>query len=113
MAATSGRNPLTKETWVSGTVLELEPPVPLELVAFGVQRTLTSLDPARLRGIEPSPDGGLIADYLGPVGAPKELAARLSAAPGVVDHGLFEPELVSLILIAGDSGLERRAGAKQ
>ena len=95
------------------TVLELEPPVPLELVAFGVQRTLTSLDPARLRGIEPSPDGGLIADYLGPVGAPKELAARLSAAPGVVDHGLFEPELVSLILIAGDSGLERRAGAKQ
>jgi ribose 5-phosphate isomerase A len=94
-------------------VLELVPPVPLELVAFGVQRTLASLDPARLRGIEPSPDGGLIADYLGPVGAPKELAARLSAAPGVVEHGLFEPELVSLILIAGDCGLERRVGAKQ
>ena len=94
-------------------VRELAPPVPLELVAFGVQRTLLSLDPARLRGVEQSPDGGLIADYLGPVGDPRELAARLSAAPGVVEHGLFGPELVSLILIAGEGAVERRAGAKR
>ncbi len=93
-------------------VRELAPPVPLELVAFGVQRTLLSLDPARLRGVEQSPDGGLIADYLGPVEDPRELAARLSAAPGVVEHGLFAPELVSLILIAGEGAVERRAGAK-
>jgi ribose 5-phosphate isomerase A len=93
-------------------VAELAPPVPLELVPFGVRRTLLALDPARLRGVEQSPDGGLIADYLGPVGAPRELAARLSATPGVVEHGLFAPELVSLILIAGDGGVERRAGAK-
>ena len=44
---------------------------------------------------------------------PRELAARLSAAPGVVEHGLFEPELVSLILIAGAGGVERRSGAKR
>ncbi|MGP0102811.1 MAG: ribose 5-phosphate isomerase A [Solirubrobacteraceae bacterium] len=94
-------------------VAELTPPVPLELVPFGAQRTLLALDPARLRGVEPSPDGGLIADYLGPVGDPRELAARLSATPGVVDHGLFEPELVSLILIAGEDAVERRAGAKR
>ncbi len=91
---------------------ELSPPVPLELVPFGVQRTLLALDPARLRGVEPSPDGGLIADYLGAVGDPRELAARLSATPGVVEHGLFAPEMVSLILIAGEDAVERRAGAK-
>jgi ribose 5-phosphate isomerase A len=91
----------------------LAAPVPLELVAFGAQRTLLSLAPARLRGVAQSPDGGLIADYLGPIGKPRELAAKLSAAPGVVEHGLFEPELVSLILIAGDGGVERRSGAKR
>jgi ribose 5-phosphate isomerase A len=93
-------------------VAELAAPVPLELVAFGVQHTLLDLDPARLRGVEPSPDGGLIADYLGPVSDPRELSARLSGTPGVVEHGLFEPELVSLVLIAGDGGVERRTGAK-
>ena len=37
----------------------------------------------------------------------------LSATPGVVEHGLFAPELVSLvILIAGEDAVERRAGAK-
>ena len=91
----------------------LAAPVPLELVDFGARRTLLSLEPARLRDVAPSPDGGLIADYLGPVGDPSELATRLSATPGVVEHGLFEPELVSLILIAGDSGVERRLGAKR
>ncbi len=93
-------------------VAELAPPVPLELVPFGVQHTLLNLDHARLRDVEQSPDGGLIADYLGPVGDPRELAARLSATPGVIEHGLFAPELVSLILIAGEGGVERRAGAK-
>ena len=87
-------------------------PVPLELVPFGVERTLLSLAPARLRDIERSPDGGVIADYLGPVDDPGELATRLSATPGVVEHGLFAPELVSLILIANESGIERRTGAR-
>jgi ribose 5-phosphate isomerase A len=94
-------------------VMELTPPVPLELVAFGVQRTLLDLEPARLRDVEHSPDGGLIADYLGPVEDPLELSARLSATPGVVEHGLFAPEMVSLVLIAGEQGVERRVGAKR
>jgi ribose 5-phosphate isomerase A len=94
-------------------VMELTPPVPLELVAFGAQRTLLVVDPASLRDVAHSPDGGLIADYLGPVGDPGELAARLSATPGVVEHGLFAPELVSLVLIAGEQGVERRVGAKR
>ncbi len=93
-------------------VQKLGPPVPLELLRFGVQRTLAILSPTQLRAIEPSPDGGLIADYMGPVGDTRELAARLSATPGVVDHGLFAPEMVSTILIAREDGVERRAGAK-
>jgi ribose 5-phosphate isomerase A len=94
-------------------VAGLAPPVPLELVAFGVQRTLAGLEPARLRDVERSPDGGLIADYLGPVSDPRELAARLSGTPGVVEHGLFAPELVSLVLIAHGGGVEHRTGAKR
>jgi len=93
-------------------VRKLQPPVPLELLAFGVKRTLLALDPAELRDVPRSPDGGLIADYLGAIGDPVELSRRLSTTPGVVEHGLFAPELVSLILIAGEGGVERRTGAK-
>jgi ribose 5-phosphate isomerase A len=94
-------------------VSELSAPVPLELLAFGVQRTLVALAPAHLRDVGRSPDGGLIADYMGAVGDVRELCERLSATAGVIEHGLFAPELVSLILIAGDAGVERRVGAKQ
>jgi ribose 5-phosphate isomerase A len=91
-------------------VAELASPVPLELVAFGAQRTLAGLSPARLRDVAPSPDGGLIADYLGPIGDPRELSNRLSSTPGVVEHGLFAPEMVSLVLIARDGSVEQRRG---
>jgi ribose 5-phosphate isomerase A len=62
----------------------LEPPVPLELLRFGLEATLAALGPVALRDAPPSPDGGLIADYRGPIGDPAALAARLSATPGVV-----------------------------
>jgi ribose 5-phosphate isomerase A len=84
----------------------LGPPIPLEMLPFGVEATLASLAPARLRGIPPSPDGGLIADYLGPVDDPAALAARFAAAPGVIEHGLFGPELVDEILVARGEGVE-------
>jgi ribose 5-phosphate isomerase A len=91
----------------------LSAPVPLELLAFGCGHTLATLAPARLRdGVPRSPDGGLIADYLGPIGDPGELAARLSATPGVVGHGLFAPEMVSEVLIGTPGAVERRTGAK-
>jgi ribose 5-phosphate isomerase A len=54
----------------------------------------------------------VIADYWGPVDEPRELAERLSSETGVVEHGLFAPELVSELLIAGEGGVERRAGGK-
>jgi ribose 5-phosphate isomerase A len=78
---------------------ELSPPVPLELSSFGVRATLRALGEAELRDAPPTPDGGLIADYLGPIGDPAELAARLAATPGVVEHGLFPPELVTDVLV--------------
>jgi ribose 5-phosphate isomerase A len=87
----------------------LAPPVPLELLAFGLQATLRALAPAALRGVPPSPDGNVIADYLGPVGDPAELAARLSAAPGVVEHGLFPPALVDEVVVGQAEGVRRLA----
>jgi len=86
-------------------VAELSAPVPLELVPFAVHTTLAALGEARLRDVPRSPDGGLIADYLGAVENPRELASRLSATPGVVEHGLFAPEMVSSVLIAGVASL--------
>ncbi|HEX4467536.1 MAG TPA: ribose 5-phosphate isomerase A [Solirubrobacteraceae bacterium] len=91
----------------------LAPPVPLELLRFGLGSTLAMVAPARLREVRDSPDGGTIADYQGPIGDPRRLADRLSGTPGVIDHGLFEPELVSTILIAHGEHVERRDGAKR
>jgi ribose 5-phosphate isomerase A len=81
-------------------VAQLAPPVPLELLRFGAGHTLAALAPASLREAPPSPDGGLIADYHGSVDDPLKLAARLSATPGVVEHGLFAPESVAVVLVA-------------
>jgi ribose 5-phosphate isomerase A len=94
-------------------VRALSPPVPLEVLRFGARHTLALVGDARLRGDLESPDGNLIADYFGPIEDPIGLSARLSATVGVVEHGLFAPELVSDILIAGEHGVERRAGGKR
>jgi ribose 5-phosphate isomerase A len=89
-------------------VPELRPPVPLEILRFGAQATLALIGDARLRDVSPSPEGNLIADYFGPIEDARALAARLADTPGVVDHGLFAPRMVSDILIAGPSGVEHR-----
>jgi ribose 5-phosphate isomerase A len=80
----------------------IRPPIPLELLAFGLDATLHALEHATLRHVPRSPDNGVIADYHGDVPDPEEVAARLSAIPGVVGHGLFAPELVTDVLIARD-----------
>jgi ribose 5-phosphate isomerase A len=93
-------------------VAALSAPVPVEILRFGARATLSAIAPAELRDVPPSPDGNLIADYLGPIEDPQRLAAWLSATPGIVEHGLFARDLVSDILIAGPAGLERRKGGK-
>ena len=85
----------------------LHPPIPLEILRFGAEATLAAVSPATLRDVPPSPDGNLIADYLGPVDDPAALAARLSATPGVVEHGLFPPDLVTDILVAEGTRVRR------
>ena len=82
--------------------------VPLELQPFGLRATLRELGEVRLRDWPPSPDGGVIADYEGEVGDPAALAQRFAAIPGVVEHGLFPPALVSDVLIARDGEVEHR-----
>jgi ribose 5-phosphate isomerase A len=82
-------------------------PIPLELHPFGLRATLREIGDARLRDAPPSPDGGIIADYEGEVGDPAALAERFAAIPGVVEHGLFPPALVSDVLIARGGEVER------
>jgi ribose 5-phosphate isomerase A len=89
-------------------VAELRPPVPLEILRFGARETLALIGEARLRNVPPSPEDNLIADYFGSIGDAGALAARLADTPGVVDHGLFAPLMVSDILIASPSGVEHR-----
>jgi len=89
----------------SKPVEALSPPVPLELLAFGLRSTLARLGTeVELRDVPHSPDGGVIADYRGEIGDPAALAARLEADPGIASHGLFPPAMVSEVLVgAGDS----------
>jgi len=84
----------------------LRPPVPLELLAFGLPATLRRLEPTSLRDVPRSPDGGVIADYLGDFDDPGELAVRLSATAGVIEHGLFPPSLVHEILVGRGDRVE-------
>jgi ribose 5-phosphate isomerase A len=85
------------------------PPVPLELLRYGLAATLSALAPTVVRpGAAASPDGNVIADFQGEVDDPAALAARLDATPGVVGHGLFAPALTSEVLIAASGGVQRR-----
>lgn len=91
----------------SKPVESLSPPVPLELLAFGLRSTLARLGPeVELRDVPPSPDGGIIADYRGEIAGPAALAAHLEADPGISSHGLFPPALVSEVLIGRGDELE-------
>ena len=87
-------------------VERLTPPIPLELLEFGLAGTLKRLGTVRLRDVPRSPDGGVIADFTGEFSDPEKLAAELSAAVGVVDHGLFPPALVTDVLIGRGTDVE-------
>lgn len=88
-------------------VAALRPPVPLELLAFGLRATLRHLGTVSLRDVPHSPDGGVIADFTGPVDDPAALASALAATPGVVAHGLFPPDMVATVLVGRGELVER------
>ena len=88
-------------------VERLAPPVPIEVMAFGIDATRARLGAVTIRDAPRSPDGGVIADYTGAVDDPAALAAWLSAQPGVVEHGLFAPTLVTDVLVGRGGAVER------
>ena len=90
-------------------VERVRPPVALELLEFGLAATLAGLGSIELRDAPRTPDSGILADWVGAVPDAAELAARLEATPGVVEHGLFPPELVSEVLVGRPEGVERVA----
>lgn len=87
----------------------LAPPVPLELLEYGLAATLRRLGAVEVRDVPRSPDGGVIADYTGEFDDPEALAATLSATVGVVEHGLFPAALVSDVVIGRGEQLEHRS----
>ena len=91
----------------SKPVPALHAPVPLELLSFGLRATIRQVAPASLRDVPLSPDGGVIADYHGPVEDPAALAVRLSSTPGVVAHGLFPPQMVAMVLVGRGESADR------
>lgn len=91
----------------SKPVPALHAPVPLELLSFGLRATLRRVGPASLRDVPLSPDGGVIADYHGPVEDPAALAVWLSSTPGVVAHGLFPPQMVATVLVGRGESADR------
>jgi ribose 5-phosphate isomerase A len=96
-------------------VEELRPPLPVEVLRFGLAATLKLLGgfgPVQPRDGGLTPDGNVIVHYLGRVDDPVNLSAKLDAVPGVVGHGLFPPALVSEVLVGRSSGdVERRSPA--
>ena len=105
IAAAAGRFVVIADS--SKPVEVLHPPVPLELLSFGLRATMRRVAPVSLRDVPPSPDGGVIADYHGPADDPAVLAARLSATPGVIEHGLFPPEMVAVVLVGRGKSVDR------
>jgi ribose 5-phosphate isomerase A len=88
-------------------VERLRPPVPLELLEFGLAGTLRRLGTVALRDVPRSPDGGVIADFTGDFEDPEALAGRLSATVGIVEHGLFPAAMVSEVVVGRGDRVER------
>ena len=95
-------------------------PLPVEIDRFGARSTMLHIErvarglgligPLTMRDAEPGErfitDGGhyIVDCAFGAIDDPDALAARLSAIPGVVDHGLFIG-LATAIFIAGAEGV--------
>jgi ribose 5-phosphate isomerase A len=92
----------------SKPVSVLRPPIPLELLLFGLEATMARLETTQRRHVPLSPDGGVIFDFTGDFSDPTTLAAWFDAIPGVVGHGLFPPAMVSTILIGRGASVDRR-----
>ena len=86
--------------------------VPVELLEFGAERTLSLLEATGGRYVlreQRSDSGNLLADgHYESMADPEGLAARLDAIPGVVGHGLFLGMADLLIVGRNDGSVEER-----
>jgi ribose 5-phosphate isomerase A len=84
-------------------VAQIEAPIPLEILRFGLDATVDALSQSGQVVIRaaspPSPDEGIIADWHGPIDRPEALAGFFDSVPGVVSHGLFAPDLVTDVVV--------------
>ena len=88
-------------------VRSLGPPIPLDVMPFGIAATLrrlSALGDLRRRDGEVTPDGNVLVDYVGPFEDPAALSDALDTTPGVVGHGLFAPALVSEVVVGRADG---------
>jgi len=86
---------------------------PIEVLAFAPQtvgRAVAALGATRVTiRAERSDNGNVLLDAaFGSIANPTELAARLDAIPGLVDHGIFLGSMVDTVLIDGPSGPQVR-----
>ena len=110
----SRRNIIIVDASKRSTRLGEKWPVPIEVLRFAHLATRGHLAKLgtpvlRLAGGAPvvTDAGNVIYDLAcGPIGSPRELDAALHAIPGVVETGLFVGR-ADLVLVAGDTGVER------
>lgn len=91
-------------------------PLPVEVVPFGWRATAEAIAEAfdvepvlrrGERGVVVTDNGGYVLDCpFGAIEDPAAVAARLSATPGVVEHGLFLG-MADVALVAGPEGVTR------
>jgi ribose 5-phosphate isomerase A len=86
----------------------LHAPVPLELMAFGLDAVRRVIPGIELRHAALTPDGGVLADYHGDTNDPELLSALFAATPGIVGHGIFPPSMVSMVLVGRGESVEER-----
>ena len=90
----------------SKVVPQIRPPVPWSS-SRSAWPTMRRLGQVALRAVPLSPDGGLIADYEGAVEDPAAVASWLASMPGVIEHGLFPPDMVATILVGRGEVVEQ------
>ena len=85
--------------------------LPVEVLPFApvtVERQLAGLGAAHVVRRQRLSDNGhpILDASFGEIAHPAELADRIAAIPGVVDHGIFPASMVSRVIVGTDDGAE-------
>ena len=86
----------------------LHAPIPVELLEFGLAATMARLAPTALRDVAAESRRRRHRRLHGARRRSGPAGRSLSATPGLVEHGLFPPEMVAVVLIGRGDAVERR-----